>query len=212
MGNICSDNQREMKKVKLQIKSKEIVDLNESLNKTDIYNHYCRIYMNYDIFTTKELFKESFIGICRVIDVYDGDTIKISLNFIEGNDNIYKFSVRLSGVDTPEIKTNNPEEKIAAIKARNKLLSMIIEGGINKSVNLEREIDEKISSTNIKTILTNDVYLAKIITLGFDKYGRLLAEIYPYTSNDNTTSYNKLLIEDKYAYKYDGGTKQKFQQ
>ena len=48
----------------------------------------------------------------RVIKVYDGDTITIASK-VPGlkNSPIYKFSVRLNGIDTPEIKGKNEDEK-----------------------------------------------------------------------------------------------------
>ena len=42
----------------------------------------------------------------------------------------------------------------------------------------------------------------------FDKYGRLLAEIY--VNFDDVTSVNDLMIENGHGYSYDGGTKRVF--
>ena len=38
--------------------------------------------------------------------------------------------------------------------------------------------------------------------IGFDKYGRILADVYV-----NDIHLNELLIKERYAVKYDGGTK-----
>jgi endonuclease YncB( thermonuclease family) len=46
----------------------------------------------------------------------------------------------------------------------------------------------------------------KIVCGDFDKYGRLLITIYE-KSDENDKSINDWLIENNYAYKYDGGTK-----
>ena len=85
----------------------------------------------------------------KVIKVYDGDTITITSK-IPGlkNSKLYKFSIRLNGIDTPEIRTEDKEEKEIAIKARDFLKEIIL----NKIVILK----------NIKT----------------EKYGRLLCDIY----------------------------------
>ena len=84
----------------------------------------------------------------KVVKVYDGDTITVAskLPFIDSP--IYRFSVRLSGLDTPELKTSNINEKKHAIIARD-ALSELINGKI--------------------------VHLHNVST---EKYGRLLADIY----------------------------------
>jgi len=85
----------------------------------------------------------------KVIKVYDGDTITIASR-VPGlyNSPIYKFSVRLNGIDCPEIKGKNKEEKEIAVKARDALSGRIM----GEVVRLE----------NVQT----------------EKYGRLLCDIY----------------------------------
>lgn len=66
--------------------------------------------------STKLQIENSFYNI-DVIDVYDGDTIKVHIKDISpifGN----RLSVRIKGIDTPEIRTKDKCEKKAAIKAR----------------------------------------------------------------------------------------------
>jgi len=56
--------------------------------------------------------------------------------------------------------------------------------------------------------VVEDLILDKIVYLeleGEDKYGRILANIYI-----NSMNLNQYLIDNKYAYKYEGGTKIKF--
>lgn len=85
----------------------------------------------------------------EVIRVYDGDTITIA-SAVPGlaNSDVYQFSVRLNGIDTPEMKTTNADEKQVATMARDALREKIL----NKNVELR----------NVST----------------EKYGRLLAEVY----------------------------------
>ena len=45
----------------------------------------------------------------RVVSLYDGDTLTIALNVFDA---IYKFSVRMNGIDTCEIKSKNDSIKI----------------------------------------------------------------------------------------------------
>ena len=81
----------------------------------------------------------------KVIKVYDGDTITVGAILL---DKSYRFSVRLRGIDTPEMKGGSPAEKVLAIKARDELSKRIM----NKIVRLK----------NIET----------------EKYGRILADVY----------------------------------
>ena len=114
----------------------------------------------------------------RVIKVYDADTITIAtkMPYKDCESPLYRFSVRLNGIDTPEIKGNgvSAEEKEAAKKARDFVSNLIL----NKYVKLE----------NIQR----------------EKYGRILADVYI-----GDIHLNKLLIDEKYAVGYDGGTKHK---
>ncbi len=62
-----------------------------------------------------------------VIKVYDGDTITVAARIPDmNNDVVYKFSVRLRGIDTPELRTKNAGEKRVAYIARNALRKRIL--------------------------------------------------------------------------------------
>lgn len=84
----------------------------------------------------------------QVIKVYDGDTITIASKMPYPESPLYRFSVRLNGIDTPEIKGKNEDEKEIAKKARNELSALIM----NKEITLK----------NVQS----------------EKYGRILAEVY----------------------------------
>jgi micrococcal nuclease len=81
----------------------------------------------------------------KVVKVYDGDTITVATILYEV---AYRFSVRLNGIDTPEMKGGGSHEKELAVKARDDLSSRIM----NKIVTLK----------NVST----------------EKYGRVLADVY----------------------------------
>lgn len=84
-----------------------------------------------------------------VISVYDCDTITVAFKFDNLTDNnTYKVSVRLNGIDSPEIKSKNSDEKKCAIKARDYLTQLLL----NKEIELK--------------------------DVSYDKYGRILAEVY----------------------------------
>lgn len=110
----------------------------------------------------------------KVIKVYDADTITIASKLPYDDSPIYRLSVRLNGINTPEIKGKgvSDEEKQAAKIARDYVSNLVL----NKFVKLE----------NIES----------------EKYGRILADVYI----DNI-HLNDLLIRERYAVKYDGGTK-----
>jgi endonuclease YncB( thermonuclease family) len=112
----------------------------------------------------------------QVIKVYDADTITIAAKLPYESSPLYRLSVRLNGIDTPEIKGKgiSDEEKAAAKVARDFLTSLIFQ----KYVRLE----------NVES----------------EKYGRILADVYI-----GDIHLNELLIKERYAVKYDGGTKVK---
>jgi endonuclease YncB( thermonuclease family) len=84
----------------------------------------------------------------KVIKVYDGDTITIAAKLPYKESPVYKFQVRLLGIDTPEIKGHCEKEKDLAVIARDALHDKIF----GKIVELKNVSNEK--------------------------YGRILADIY----------------------------------
>lgn len=84
-----------------------------------------------------------------VIKVYDGDTITIASKLPFWNSPMYRFSVRLAGIDTPEM---NGKEVETAILARNTLSNLILK----KKVTLKNVCTEKYGR------LLADVYLDDI--------------------------------------------------
>ena len=112
----------------------------------------------------------------------DGDTIDVTLDL--GFNLTKKERVRIAGVDTPEKRTRNLEEKELGIDATNWL------------------------KDKIKDTLTGDDELTIRTELvgGVGKYGRLLGWLYV---GDDDYSLNEQMITEGYAWPYDGGTKQK---
>jgi micrococcal nuclease len=110
----------------------------------------------------------------RVIKVYDADTITIASKLPYDESPLYRLSVRLNGIDTPEMKGKDisDEEKEAAKVAREFVYKLVF----NKYVRLE----------NVES----------------EKYGRILADVYI-----GDIHLNDLLLKERYAVKYEGGTK-----
>lgn len=140
----------------------------------------------------------SFIAKC--VKCYDADTIHVVFLF---NGRYNRFTCRLLGLDTAEIRTKDPEEKQFALKARDFLRDLVLD------------------------------QLVLIRCHQFDKYGRLLINLFPYSQaaqdmvekldgkavDDSEQvgggfswkeSINQTLIEKGYAYQYDGGTKRHY--
>tara|TARA_R100000234_G_scaffold108708_1_gene80239 strand:+ start:133 stop:594 length:462 start_codon:yes stop_codon:yes gene_type:complete len=119
----------------------------------------------------------------RVVEinrVLDGDTIDVTIDL--GFDLYKKERVRVAGVDTPEKRTRNPEEKELGIDAT-EWLKAKLEGAISG--------DDELS---VRTELVG----------GVGKYGRLLGWLY---IGDAELSLNEQMINEGYAHAYDGGTK-----
>ena len=121
----------------------------------------------------------------RVVEinrVLDGDTIDVTIDL--GFDLYKKERVRVAGVDTPEKRTRDLEEKALGIDATNWL---------------KKELEDAINGESELTIRTE-------LKGGVGKYGRLLGWLYV---GDADVSLNEQMIGEGYAWPYDGGTKQK---
>jgi micrococcal nuclease len=81
----------------------------------------------------------------KVVKTYDGDTITVAAQLLGGP--IYRFSVRIKGIDCPEMKSKDQNEKEVALKAKAFVQDLLL----NQMVRLE----------NVET----------------EKYGRLLADV-----------------------------------
>jgi endonuclease YncB( thermonuclease family) len=82
-----------------------------------------------------------------VIKVYDGDTITVVSKLPYNSSPLYKFSVRINGIDCPEIRGSDSNEKECAKIAKNRVSDLIL----NKKVELRN--------------------------IGTEKYGRVLADV-----------------------------------
>jgi endonuclease YncB( thermonuclease family) len=129
----------------------------------------------------------------RLVDIIDGDSLSIILPIY---DNYFKFNVRLNGIDTSELHSNNSDLRHFAENTKNELVKMII------------KIDN-LTKNEIREVLDKKLTLVWVECLEFDKYGRLLANVY--CLNEKTNNYDiclsKYLLSNKWAYEYNGGKK-----
>ena len=114
--------------------------------------------------------------------VVDGDTIDVTIDL--GFDLYKKERVRVAGIDTPEKRTRDLEEKSLGIDSTNWL---------------KGTLEDTIKGDNELTIRTE-------LKGGMGKYGRLLGWLYV---GDDDTSLNEQMIAEGYAWEYDGGSKNK---
>lgn len=84
----------------------------------------------------------------KVVKIYDGDTITIAAKLPNTEGPIYRFSVRLNGIDTPEVKGKSVAERDLAKQAKGALQELLY----GKIVELRNVANEK--------------------------YGRILADVY----------------------------------
>ena len=108
-----------------------------------------------------------------VTHVVDGDTMDVTLDL--GFDILYNNRIRLVGINTPESRTRDLEEKARGLAAKDRVLELCPVG----------------STVTVKT--TKD---------GRGKFGRILGEIFV---PGVVQSVNQLLVEEGHAVEYDGG-------
>tara|TARA_B100001093_G_scaffold331828_1_gene316850 strand:+ start:298 stop:756 length:459 start_codon:yes stop_codon:yes gene_type:complete len=119
---------------------------------------------------------------CKVLSIYDGDTITIGCK-IWGK--YFKIKVRMYGYDSPEMKP--PKNK----------------PGREKEIKKAKEA---------KQFLQDNIDKKRLIIefLEFDKYGRALGNLYIIERRfcqKRLISINKLMIDNNHGYEYFGGTK-----
>jgi endonuclease YncB( thermonuclease family) len=147
----------------------------------------------------------------RVVDIVDGDTMKIIIQIFDKR--YFRFNVRLDGIDTSEMKSKDSKNKQKAIEARDAVfykLSNQIDKITNEVHQITHQITRKITQTSIldkhaiKDYLQENCTIVWIECFNFDKYGRLLANVYDIHNKDSISEY---LLKHNLAYIYTGKTK-----
>ena len=114
---------------------------------------------------------------CKVTRVVDGDTVDVDIDLGFGVW-MHKERVRLYGIDTPESRTRDLEEKKYGVAAKARLAELIANAD---DLTIKTSVDGKARG----------------------KYGRILGTIFADDVNLNTT-----LITEGHAVVYYGGAKQ----
>jgi micrococcal nuclease len=114
----------------------------------------------------------------QITKVVDGDTIDADIDL--GFDISLTKRIRLAGVDTPESRTSDANEKKYGLQSKEWLKHKV----------------ESAENILIKTELPDST----------EKYGRIIGHLF---INDQENSLNDQMIVEGYAWTYDGGTKKK---
>ena len=133
---------------------------------------------------------------CKLLEIHSSKTNQFSLNgyktyakcvYVYDGDTVhvvfkmpnssecFKWVIRMMGIDTPEMKTKNLTEKAKAVQSRDFLKGKILD----------------------KVVILD--------CLEFDKYGRLLGNIF---LEGEEQSLSQQMIANGHAKAYDGGTKE----
>lgn len=130
---------------------------------------------------------------CRLVDAYDADSLTVVMPFAGG---LTKFTTRLYGVDTCEMKSKEAGNKELAMRARNRVLQV--------ACGLE-EPPAVVKRKEVQKLLADQVVLLWVECMEMDKYGRVLCDVY--VGGRGGVNLAELLIAEKLAYAYHGGTK-----
>ena len=115
---------------------------------------------------------------CKVKRVVDGDTMDVILDL--GFDVHHAVRVRLAGIDTPESRTRDKDEK-----ARGKLSKAFLKESIKGK----------------KIVLKTKIKDSK------GKFGRVIAEVWAEFEKGSLRNVNELMIKECYAVKYNAENK-----
>ena len=117
----------------------------------------------------------------KVLKVIDGDTIDVDID-LGFNTTLTKKRIRLYGIDTPESRTRNKEEKKRGLIAKEWL---------------QNKIDPKHVGSSKDIILKSYEY---------GKYGRVIGELF-IVSGSRKQSINKMMLAEGLVTEYDGGAR-----
>lgn len=122
-------------------------------------------------------------------NVVDGDTIDVNIDL--GFDVCTKQRVRLLGIDTPESRTSDEEEKKFGLLAKKKLKEWCLKAVASEKDDIEIELRCPEADSR-------------------GKFGRVLAEVWV-REDDVWTNVNKWLVENHYAVPYGAQNKSEVQ-
>ncbi len=115
--------------------------------------------------------------VVRVVSVYDGDTLQFVMPLDDGK--MWRFSARLTGIDTCEMRDPDRMLRQRAVAARDRLVELVTGiarwsfDGSRETSNRWHASSER-SAKDIERLLEEDVHLIHVTCGKMDKYGRVL--------------------------------------
>ena len=120
---------------------------------------------------------------CKVVHIVDGDTVDVDIDLGFGVW-LRNQRIRMMGIDTPESRTRDLEEKKFGLLAKDKLQTLLANGKVIKTFK-----DAK------------------------GKFGRILADVIVYHSaEDRWCGATEIMIAQGYGVKYEGQSKEDIQE
>jgi len=114
----------------------------------------------------------------KLVKIVDGDTIDVDIDLGFGVW-LRKQRIRMMGIDTPESRTSDDEEKVFGLMAKQRLTNLIADAKVLKTYNDER-----------------------------GKYGRILGEIVCYyAAEDRWAGSSEIMIAEGHGVAYHGQSK-----
>ena len=123
-----------------------------------------------------------YIYRCKINKVVDGDTVEIDLD-LGFNMMLVNQKVRMAGIDTPESRTSNNEEKIRGTLSKKKVAEKLPIGSWQRIQTMKSDAND-------------------------DKFGRILGVFIL----EDGTSLNQWMIDNNYAVLYQGENKELVQE
>ncbi len=106
----------------------------------DLYYRHSRIDFSDQVFTTESVRHEHTFGnavVSEIVSIHDGDTFTVNIK--DWPDVVgHKISIRVSGIDTPEMNDNRPEIHALAVQAKIFVVDFLKSGTIELR-NLKRD-------------------------------------------------------------------------
>ena len=103
------------------------------------------------------------------------------VNLYLHDNDLKQFTIRMMGYDCPELRTKNATEKKFGYRSKEIMQKLILDK------------------------------LIKLECLDFDKYGRILGQIYIFDSKNNEINVNKFMVDNHLGFNYMGDTKTTFE-
>ena len=123
-----------------------------------------------------------YIYRCKINKVVDGDTVEIDLD-LGFNIMLVNQKVRMAGIDTPESRTSNNEEKVRGTLSKKKVAEKLPVGSWQRIQTMRSDAND-------------------------DKFGRILGVFIL----EDGTSLNQWMIDNNYAVLYQGENKELVQE